>query len=404
MLSTPLYTLTTDYTPPAHDWIPSFGPALGMRNTVYYAGAGGTIWYRQNYDVATGAVDRIAFYGNALYSANEGTFNSAVQISTPLTVDRYGTIYFGFIVGGTNPAGLTSGIARITVAGVGSWAAVSSFNLNDNNLIQPALNAAPVLSVDQRTLYVAVSNGVEFGYGDLVALNSSTLAPIAHTSLADPRGGTATISSDSSASPMIGPDGDVYFSVLEASCCSSHNDRGWMLHFNSSLSQVKTPGSFGWDNTASVVPSAAVPSYHGSSPYLILTKYNNYAGVGTGDGVNKVAVLDPNAGMQDEYSAATVNVMQEVLTIAGVTADSRNGYPNAVREWCINSAAIDPYKKSALVNSEDGTLYRWDFTTNTFTERIKLTNGIGEAYTPTIVAADGTVFAINDAVVFAVGN
>jgi hypothetical protein len=319
-------------------------------------------------------------------------------------VDRYGTVYFGFIVTGSNPAGLTSGIARITVAGEGSWAPVSSFNLNDNDLIQPALNAAPVLSVDQRTLYVAVSNGSEFGYGDLVALNSSTLAPIAHTSLLDPRGGTATVSSDSSASPMVGPDGDVYFGVLEQSCCSSHNDRGWMLHFNSSLSQTKTPGSFGWDSTASVVPSFAVPSYHGSSPYLILTKYNNYAAVGTGDGVNKVAVLDPDAGMQDEYSAATVNVMQEVLTIAGVTSDNRSGFPNAVREWCINSAAIDPYKKSALINSEDGTLYRWDFTTNSFTERIKLTSGIGEAYTPTVVAADGTVFAINDAVVFAVGN
>jgi hypothetical protein len=121
--------------------------------------------------------------------------------------------------------------------------------------------------------------------------------------------------------------------------------------------------------------------------------------------VNKVAILDPNASMQDEYSASAVSVMQEVITITGVTADNAgSGFPNAVREWCINTAAVDPFTKSALVNSEDGVLYRWDFTTNTFTQRIRLTSGIGEAYTPTAIGADGTVFAINDAVLYAVGN
>jgi hypothetical protein len=402
--STPVYTLTSDYTSPAHNWIPPYGPALGLRDTVYYPGAGGTIYYREPTETPTGITGQIAFYGNALYNANAATFNSTVQICTPLTADRYGTIYFGFVVTGTNPAGLKSGIARITVAGAGTWMAVSSFNIGDSNISQIAMNAAPVLSVDQRTLYVVASSGNEFGYGYLVALNSSSLAPISHTELLDPRGGAATVSTDSSASPMVGPDGDVYFGVLEANCCSSHNDRGWMLHFNSTLSQTKTPGSFGWDNTASVVPSAAVPSYGGTSSYLILTKYNNYAGAGTGDGVNKVAVLDPNASMQDEYSSASVNVMKEVITIAGVTQDIRNGYPNAVREWCINTVAIDPFSKSALVNSEDGTLYRWDFTTNSFTESIRLTAGIGEAYTPTVIASDGTVYAINDATLYAVGN
>jgi hypothetical protein len=56
-----------------------------------------------------------------------------------------------------------------------------------------------------------------------------------------------------------------------------------------------------------------------------------------------------------------------------------------------------------MVNSEDGVLYRWDFSTNTFTQRVRLTAGRGEAYTPTVIAADGTVFAVNDAVLFAVG-
>ncbi len=101
---------------------------------------------------------------------------------------------------------------------------------------------------------MAVSGGGVFDTnGYLVSLNATTLAPIAHVPLYDPRNpcpgysGTcrATVSGDSSASPMVGPDGDVYYGVLETPCCSSHNDRSWMLHFNSTLSTLKTPGSFG---------------------------------------------------------------------------------------------------------------------------------------------------------------
>jgi len=118
-----------------------------------------------------------------------------------------------------------------------------------------------------------------------------------------------------------------------------------------------------------------------------LTKYNNYVGSETGspigDGVNKVAILDPNAPIQDEYSTIPTTVMNEVITITGVTPDPHAGFLNAVREWCINTSAIDPFTKSALINSEDGWLYRWDFASNSFTQKVILTTGLGEAYTPT---------------------
>jgi hypothetical protein len=283
---------------------------------------------------------------------------------------------------------------------MGSFITAQVASGGDATITQVPLNCTPALSNDQQALYFAVSSG-GYGNGYLVSVNSTTLAPIARTLLKDPNtGNEAILADDGTASPMVGPDGDVYYGVLENPLGSNHY-RGWMLHLNGALTQIKTPGAFGWDDTPSVVPADLVPSYTGSSTYLVLTKYNNYVEAG-GNGVNKMAVLDPNNGMLDPVTGA--QVMREVLTIAGVTPDSE--YPNdpgAVREWCINSAAVDPFQKSALVNSEDGVLYRWDFTTNTFTQRIRLTAGIGEAYTPTLIGADGTVYAINDATLFAIG-
>src|SRR5262249_54715791 len=151
----------------------------------------------------------------------------------------------------------------------------------------------------------------------------------------------------------------------------------------------------------SIVPASMVPSYHGTSSYLLMTKYNNYADSG-GDGVNKLAILDPQVTMNYSVGGQNVMVMSEVLTIAGVTPDPEFG-GNAVREWCINSAAVDPQTDSILANSEDGKLYRWNLSTNSFTEQITLTPGIGEAYTPTVIGTDGTVYAINNATLFAVG-
>src|SRR6185369_15480725 len=118
-------------------------------------------------------------------------------------------------------------------------------------------------------------------------------------------------------------------------------------------------------------------------------------------GVNKLAVLDPQAYQVDARTNAVV--MKEILTIAGPTPDPDHvdaAHPDAVREWCINTAAIDARSKCALVNNEDGVLYRWDFRTNTLSQSVVLTSGVGEAYTPTVVGPDGTVYAINNATLF----
>jgi hypothetical protein len=321
-----------------------------------------------------------------------------VEINTPITTDSKGDIYFGFLVLGSTPVNLQSGLARISATEVGSWVSAASVAA-DSQMTEVDMCSAPAVSKDENTLYLGV-NGPSAGYGYLASLNSTTLKPIAAVRLKDPSSGLdAWIYSGSSASPTVGPDGDVYFGVLE-NPFPDHNDRGWLLHFDSTLTKTKIPGSFGWDDTPSIVAASLVGTYHGTSSYLLMTKYNNYKDIGTGNGINKIAVLDPNATEADPI-ISSVEVMKDVITRTGLTPDPT--LP-AVREWCINTAAVDPINKSILANSEDGKLYRWDLTTNRFSQKITLSGGIGEAYTPTVIGPDGTAYAINDAVLFAVGK
>jgi hypothetical protein len=395
-----MWSATTDYLLPPHNWTPSYSPALTSTGRVYYPGAGGTVLYRDTLDSASpSAPTRVAFFGDGNYTAQAAAYNANVFISTPITSDTSGNVFFGYTVTGATPLSLQSGIARIAPNGAATFISAQAAASNDPLVSKVVSNCAPALSPDGKTLYIAVNQG-SGSSGDLLALNSSTLAPINKVALKDPRNGAgAFLSDDGTASPMVGPDGRVYFGVLENPFQSS---RGFMLSFSSDLSQTKTPGAFGWDDTASVVAASMVPSYHGTSSYLLMTKYNNYASLG-GDGVNKLAILDPNDTQTDARTGATV--MKEILTIAGPTPDAEfiATFPNAVREWCINTAVVDPATDSVLANSEDGKLYRWDLASNTFSQVITLTPGIGEAYTPTLIGADGMVYAINNATLFAVG-
>lgn len=386
----------TDYALPPHNWVPSVGPVLARGRAVLFPGGGGTVLRRSRPDRPTGSLRRYAFYGVANHDADPATFDATVMVTTPLTADARGNVYFGFTTFGAAPLGLQSGVARLSRSGKGTWVGAAAA-AGDATIQQVPFGSTPALSLDGKRLYVATRDGGGKGY--LVALDSATLAPIARVRLRDAKDPSldAFVSDDATASPTVGPDGDVYFGVLSA---TGNHARGWMLHFSGDLQTAKTPGAFGWDDTPSIVPAAAVGSYAGTSPYLILTKYNDYAGAG-GSGLNRMAILDPNATTIDPISGASV--MDEVLTVAGPTPDDDfPGNPLAVREWCINTAAVDPQTRSVFVNNEDGKLYRWDLTTGTLADPVVLTAGIGEAYTPTIVGPDGAVYAINNGVLFAV--
>jgi hypothetical protein len=392
------WTLSTDYSVSSSLFLPSFGPALS-NNRVVMPAAGGTLIVRDGADAPNGRVTRVAFYGLDTFDADSANFTSNVKINTPITSDAQGNLYFGFIVSGPTSIPLQSGLARVGVDGQGTWISASAAS-GDPQITKLNMNCAPALSLDGTHVYLGVNN-IDDGFGYLLELDAKTLQPINKARLVDPvSGDDADISDLSSASPTVGPDGDVFIGVLENPFPSNH-ERGWLLHFSADLTVQKTPGSFGWDDTASIVDASLVKSYHGTSKYLVMTKYNDYAEAG-GTGLNEVAVLDPNATQTDVVLGNPV--MKEVLTVLAPTPDPAQGVPGAVRAWCINTAAVDPFTKSIFVNSEDGNLYRWDLTSNRLADVVTLTGGLGEAYTPTVIGVDGTIYAINRATLFAIGG
>jgi lipoprotein NlpI len=57
-----------------------------------------------------------------------------------------------------------------------------------------------------------------------------------------------------------------------------------------------------------------------------------------------------------------------------------------------------------FAGSEDGKFYRWDLARNAFTQKLVLNPPQPESYTPTLVGPDGTVYAINNATLYAIGK
>jgi|GEM_PF-754841 len=376
------------------------------------AANGGSLLIRNSADAATGTVQQIAFYTSAADYKQNASAYSPIKINTPLTADNYGNIYFGYEVTNNVPANVaslgTGGIAKVNaVTGACTFKSVQAMKI-DANLYRPGMNCAPALSNDGNFIYVGLIGG---GGSYLAKLDTNQLNTAASTLLMDPSvDGGASLINESSASPMVAPDGRVFMGVFGNSWRESH---GWMLQFDANLNNADSRGraypvgAFGWDDTASVVPSSMVPNYTGSAKYLLCTKYNNYdmGGDPGADGSNKVAILDPTSNSSSKDRQSGIPVMNEILTVLGPTRTNDDpNHPDARNEWCINSVAVDVNRRSVIVNSEDGHMYRWSFVNNTLSEGLNLQPATGEAYTETAIGPDGSMYAINNSILCCIGT
>jgi hypothetical protein len=410
------YSLSNDFIMPptaTNGWIPVYQPVIanppsGAR--LYYPGAGGTLYHIDNLDSDTPGIPvRECFYTNLIdYTNNAAAFNSTIFINTPVTADTNGNVFFGFRIQQAAPAPLNTtngGFVRIDPVGNAIYVLVNSA-ANDVRITRDSHNCAPALSNDGATLYVAVK-GTNSNYAYLLGLDATNLSTKYKVFLWDPRNNLpGSVPDDGTASPMVAPDGDVFFGILAN---PNNGSRGFLLHFSPDLQTQKAPGGFGWDYTAAIVPTNMLPSYTGPSIYLLFSKYNNYP-FADGNGVNRIALLDPNATQTDPHSTAGgLSEMREVLTAIGCTPDpdyinATNPRPFAVREWCINTAAVNPATKSVFCPSEDGHLFRWNLAANSLDEVVRLNPGVGEPYVPTAIGPDGTVYTLNAETLFAIGN
>lgn len=390
------WQVDTDFIPLNKNY--SYSIAATSTGRVYYPGRGGKLYYRDSIDSTPGAVQTLVFYGLDKYDANKAAVDAAVVINTPVTTDSAGNAYFGFNVSTGSPAGLAGGLVRIDATGKAVWIAAATAT-GDTKVSKVANSAAPALSPDGKTVYAVMTTAPTSttAASYLVALDSTTLTVKSKVLMVSPEdGGPVLIAAGGTSSPMVGPDGDVYYGVLANSASSARNSIGWLLHYDAALATTKTPGGFGWDNTPTVVPASAVGGYTGNATYLLAMKYNSYD-----DGQHRMAVLDPNAVQNDRF-LPNVKAMKEVITILSPTPESA-GSPY-LHEWCVNTAAFDPNTKSVFMNNSDGYLYRWDLATNKLSEKFNLNTGYYQAYTPTALGPDGKVYAVNNAVLMAVGK
>jgi hypothetical protein len=217
------------------------------------------------------------------------------------------------------------------------------------------------------------------------------------------RPGGGRILDDSSATPVVAPDGSVLFGVY-----TRYNyAQGHMLHFAANGDFL---GSylFGWDVTPGI--------YSHGGTYSIVTKDNHYGEVGSYCNDPAFCPEDRNANdptyseqyfvtqlnhnLNKQWSYQNTNTLSCTRDANGdVTCTSTHPFGF---EWCVNAFGIDA-AGNVYANSEDGNLFKIP-QGGTGVTKIFQQLALGAAYTPTSMGNDGKIYSQNAGHLFVAGN
>jgi hypothetical protein len=185
---------------------------------------------------------------------------------------------------------------------------------------------------------------------------------------ADNTPGAGRAIDDSSSSPLIAPDGSIFYGAF-----TRYNYfQGHLMHFSSSGTYLGGY-RFGWDVTPAIFPRA--------NGYSIVTKENHYPAGSYCDLVTHC----PSIRRETDPTGYFVTRLDESLAVEWTVRNPNN------QEWCVNGPAIDRNGVS-YINAEDGFLYAIG-PDGKIRESIMLTEALGQAYTPVAIDDAGRVYA-----------
>jgi len=216
--------------------------------------------------------------------------------------------------------------------------------------------------------------------------------------------GGGRVLDDSSASPVVAPDGSIFFGAY-----TRYNyAQGHLMHFSSTGAYLGAY-RFGWDITPGIVQ-------HGGT-YSIVTKDNQYGEVGAYCDVESVCpsnrtsantggypeayfITQLNHNMNVEWRFQNTNTLSCTRQPDGsvtCVSDHPVGF-----EWCVNAMVIDS-NGVVYANSEDGNLFALN-PDGTLKQKIFQQLALGAAYTPASMGLDGKIYSQNAGHLFVVGN
>lgn len=427
---------------------PVFHSALA-NGFVYMPGAGGSLL---EVDRQSGAITRrLGTFGSNL--------DSGLYVTSPITADAAGNLYYNTLRPTSSPwitDHLGAWLVKVTPAGVSSRISYNALVPDapapagpctsefpstqlpwppSPNAVAPAticgsqragLNVAPAVAPDG-TVYTVSRAHLNSRWGWLIAVNPNltlrwaatlrnrlndgcnVLLPpngqpggcrLGATTGVDPsdnQPGSGAVNDNSTSSPVVAPDGTVYYGAYTR----YNHSQGHMMRFSAG-GEFLSAYKFGWDVTPAI--------WQHDGTFSLITKENRYVGVGNycggcartrvpGDDEGYyITQLSPELNVEWQFKGTNTLSCERQQDGSLECIDNRpEGF-----EWCVNALAVDR-RGVVYVNSEDGNLYAIN-QGGTLRERIFLQLSTGAAYTPLSLGTDGRVYTQNAGILFAVGS